>query len=37
MNNDLLKIILKHQAEIWLKENPLMLNSQEKQKFLVGL
>ena len=37
MNNDLIKIIVKQQADIWLKENPLLLTAQEKQKFLIGL
>lgn len=37
INDGLLKIILKSQAEIWLRENPLCLNSQEKQKFLLDL
>lgn len=37
MSQDLLKLIIKNQANIWLKENPLLLNSQEKQKFLIGL
>lgn len=36
-NNALLKLIVKRQAELWLKENPLLLNNQEKQKFLIGL
>lgn len=37
MSQGLLKLIIKNQANIWLKENPLLLNSQEKQKFLIGL
>ena len=37
MNNDLLKVIIRHQADDWLKKNPLLLNTQEKQKFLIGL
>lgn len=37
MNQELLTLIIKNQANIWLKENPLLLNSQEKQKFLLGL
>ena len=37
MNDVLLRLIIKNQADIWLKENPLLLNSQEKQKFLIGL
>ncbi len=37
MDNALLKLIVKRQADIWLKENPLLLNNQEKQKFLTGL
>ena len=37
MNQDLLQLIIKNQANIWLKENPLLLNNQEQQKFLVGL
>ena len=37
MNQDFIKYIIKNQSDIWLKENPLLLNSQEKQKFTVGL
>lgn len=37
MDKELLSLIIKNQADIWLKENPLLLNSQEKQKFLIGL
>lgn len=37
MSNALLNLIVRNQADIWLKENPLLLNSQEKQKFLIGL
>ena len=37
INDALVKLIIKNQAGIWLKENPLLLNSQEKQKFLVDL
>ena len=33
MNQDFIKYIIKNQSDIWLKENPLLLNSQEKQKF----
>ena len=33
----LLKLIITKQASDWLKENPLLLNEQEKQKFLTGL
>lgn len=33
----LTRIIIKNQVEIWLKENPLCLNNQEKQKFLKDL
>ena len=35
--NILVTAIIKRQADIWLKENPLLLNNQEKQKFLIGL
>ena len=35
MDNALLKMIIKKQAEIWLRENTHLLNSQEKQKFLI--
>lgn len=31
------KMIVKQQAQTWLKQNPLLLNSEEKQKFLLGL
>lgn len=37
MNKDMLRFVLKYHSDIWLKENPLLLNSQEKQKFLKGL
>ena len=37
MDNILVKMIIRNQADLWLKENPLLLNSQEKQKFLIGL
>lgn len=37
MNKNLLNFMIKNQADMWLKENPLLLNMQEKQKFLVGL
>ncbi len=37
MNNFLLNQIVRNQADLWLKENPLFLNGQEKQKFLIGL
>ena len=30
-------MIIRQQAELWIKENPLLLNKQEKQKFWVGL
>jgi len=33
----LLKMIIKSQADLWLKDNTHLLNSQEKQKFLIGL
>lgn len=36
-NNALLNFMVNKQAEMWLKENPLLLNKQEKQKFLNGL
>lgn len=37
MDKNLYNLVVLRQADIWLKENPLLLNSQEKQKFLVGL
>ena len=38
MNNDALyALIIKKQAKDWLKDNPLRLNSEEKQKFLIDL
>lgn len=37
MNNMVIKLIIKNQADIWLKQNPLLLNSEEKKKFLIGL
>ena len=38
MNNDALyALIVKNQSKEWLKDNPLRLNSEEKQKFLVDL
>ncbi len=37
MNKELFKCIIKNKADLWLKENPLLLNSKEKQKFLMGL
>lgn len=37
MDKELIKCIIKNKADLWLKENPLMLNSKEKQKFLIGL
>ena len=37
MNKALLNFMVRNQADIWLKENPLLLNSEEKRKFLIGL
>lgn len=37
MNSELFNLIVKREATSWLKENPLLLNSQEKQKFLQSL
>ena len=37
MDSTIIKMIVKKQADIWLRENPLILISQEKQKFLIGL
>ena len=37
MENKLVEMIIRQQAELWIKENPLLLNKQEKQKFWVGL
>ncbi len=35
--DNLLRIIIQNRAGMWLKENPLLLDDQEKQKFLKGL
>ena len=37
MDLEIVKLIIKNQAEDWLKENPLLLNGFEKQKFLMSL
>ena len=37
MDEKLLKLYFLKQADLWLKENPLFLNSQEKQKFVSDL
>lgn len=37
MDNTLLKLMIRKQADLWLKENPLLLNCEEKQKFIGGL
>lgn len=37
INDALVKLIIKNQANLWLKENPLLLTSQEKHKFLIDL
>ena len=37
MDKNLLNLIIKNKATTWLKENPLHLNNQEKQRFLLGL
>lgn len=37
INDALVKLIIKNQANLWLKENPLLLTSQEKHKFLMDL
>lgn len=33
----IVNIIIKNQADIWLKQNPLLLNNEEKKKFLISL
>lgn len=37
MDKILTKLIIRNQADLWLKENPLLLNSKEKEKFLNSL
>ena len=37
MNDDVIKHLVEKQANKWLKQNPLMLDSKEKQNFLIGL